>query len=179
MEKVVKREYLYRGRILNLRLDTVRLNDGKEAIREIIEHPGAAVIVPVDAEGNVLLVRQYRHAVGREMLEVPAGTLEQGEPPDQAAVRELKEETGCSAQRFDLLAAFYSSPGILTERMHVYLARDLTEGESKPESDEDLHLSKIPLRQALGMVGRGEIQDAKSIIGLLLAWQKLNRMTSP
>ncbi len=178
MEQTVRREYIYRGRILNVRVDTVRLPDGKETIREIVEHPGAVVIVAVDEHENVLLVRQYRYAVGMEMLEVPAGTLEPGETPDDAAPRELKEETGYSARRWDLLTRYYSSPGILTEEMRVFLARDLTEGASQPEGDEELKLEKIPLDRALGLVSSGEIRDGKSIIGLLLARQKLDTMAS-
>ncbi len=171
MEELVKREYIYRGRILNLRLDTVRVSNGDETIREVIEHPGAVVIAAVDAEENVLLVKQYRHAVGRELLELPAGTLEKNESPEQAAPRELKEETGYSAQRWELLTSFYSSPGILTEEMRVYLARDLSAGTSHPEGDEDLQLEKLPLHEALTRVERGEIQDAKRIVGLLLVGQ--------
>ncbi len=178
MEELIKREYLYRGRILNVRLDTVRLPNGNETIREVIEHPGAVVIVALDAADNVLLVKQYRYAIGREMLELPAGTLEKNEPPENAAPRELKEETGYTAQSWELLTRFFSSPGILTEEMRVYLARDLSAGKSEPEGDEDLQLVKMPLSQALALVERGEIMDAKSIVGLLLAGQKLHKMSS-
>ncbi len=178
MEELIKREYLYQGRILNLRLDTVRLPSGHETVREVVEHPGAVVIVALDGADNVLMVKQYRYAVGREMIELPAGTLEKNEAPDQAAPRELKEETGYTARSWTLLTSFFSSPGILTEKMHIYLARDLSEGKSEPEGDEDLQLKKIPLREAVGLVARGEIVDAKSIVGLLLVAQKLNRMSA-
>ena len=176
MEELVKREYLYRGRILNLRRDTVRVSNGAEAQREIIEHPGAVVIVALDAADNVLLVQQYRHAVGHELLELPAGTLEKTELPAHAALRELKEETGYTAQQWELLARFFSSPGILTEEMYVYLARGLTEGASAPDSDEELHVEKIPLHAAVAQATRGEIVDAKTIVGLLLTAQKLRTM---
>jgi ADP-ribose diphosphatase len=179
MEELVKRDYVYRGRILNLHVDTVRLDNGNETIREVVAHPGAVVIAAVDDEDNVLLVRQYRYAVGRELLELPAGTLEKNETPERAAPRELKEETGYAARRWELLTRFYSSPGILTEEMRVYLARDLTAGESEPEGDEELKLEKMPLREAIARAARGEIMDAKSIVGLLLAGQKLNRMSLP
>jgi ADP-ribose pyrophosphatase len=176
MEELVSRQYLYRGRILNLRLDSVRIPNGSETIREVVEHPGAVVIVAVDQDGTVLLVRQYRHAVGRDILELPAGTLEKNEPPDAAAPRELKEETGYTAQRWDLLTRFFSSPGILTEELHIFLARDLAEGLFQPMEDEDISLERVPLPEALQRVRRGEIVDAKSMLGLLLAEGKLNTM---
>ncbi len=178
MEELINREYLYHGRILNVRRDTVRLPSGHETIREVIEHPGAVVIVAVDEADNVLLVKQYRYAVGRDMLELPAGTLEKDESPEQAAPRELKEETGYTAKRWERLTSFFSSPGILTEEMRIYLARDLDEGKSEPEGDEDLQLRKIPLREAIDLVVRGEIVDGKSIVGLLLVGQKLNKMSA-
>src|SRR5919204_1942121 len=118
MEQIIKTEYPYRGRVLNLRLDTVRLPNGNETKREIAEHPGAVAIVALDAKDRVILVRQYRHAVGRELLEIPAGTFEKDEPPEKTAPRELKEETGLTAKRWELLARFYASPGVLTEEMH-------------------------------------------------------------
>ena len=179
MEELVERRYLYHGRILNLRVDTVRVANGSETIREVVEHPGAVVIVAIDVQGNVLLVKQYRHAVGRDLIELPAGTLEKNELPGVAAPRELKEETGYLAKRWDLLAHFFSSPGIFTEEMNLYLARDLVEGKFEPMEDEDIHLERVPLQQALQWVRGGEIVDAKSIVGLLLAEQKLNTMTIP
>ena len=179
MEELIGREYPYRGRVLSLRLDRVRLPNGNESTREIAEHRGAVAIVAIDSENNVLLVKQYRHAVGRDLLEIQAGTLESNEDASKSAPRELKEETGYSAQRWELLARFYPSPGVLTEEMHLYLARDLAAGASAAEEDEDLHLEKIPLHEALEMVARGEIVDAKSIIGLLLAEKKLGSMMTP
>ncbi len=177
MEELVNRVYPYRGRILNLRVDTVRIPNGAETIREVVEHPGAVVIAAIDSDGRVLFVKQYRHAVGRELLELPAGTLERNEPPETAARRELKEETGYTAGRWELLASFFSSPGILTEEMHVYLARDLAEGTFEPMEDEDLQIEQVPLSEALKQVGSGEIVDAKSIVGLLLAEKKLDTIT--
>lgn len=177
MEELIDRRYIYRGKILNLRVDDVRVPNGGETIREVVEHPGAVVIVPLTADRQVLMVRQYRHAVGRDMLELPAGTLEEGELPEKAGPRELNEETGHTARRWELLNRFFSSPGILTEEMHVYLATDLEEGKLEPMEDEDLTLVPVPLGEAIDMVRSGEIVDAKSIIGLLLAWQKLNTMS--
>jgi ADP-ribose pyrophosphatase len=176
MEELLDRQYIYHGKILNLRVDKVRVPSGSETIREVVEHPGAVVIVPLTSKNQVLLVNQYRHAVGRDMLELPAGTLEKGESPEKAGPRELKEETGCTASRWELLNRFYSSPGILTEEMHIYLATDLVEGKLEPMEDEDLELVHVGWDEALEKVNSGEIVDAKSIIGLLLAEQKLNKM---
>ncbi len=179
MEELIKREDVFKGKLLNLHVDTVRMPDGYETKREVVDHPGAAVIVAIDGEGNVLLVRQYRHAVGREMLELPAGTREKGEPVERTASRELEEETGYTAKNWEPLAHFFSSPGIMTEEMFVFLARDLSEGASKTESDEKIAVVKVPLHEAIAMVQRGDITDAKSMIGLLLAKRKLDTMATP
>lgn len=176
MEELLDRDYIYRGRILNLRVDKVRVPNGGETIREIVEHPGAVVVVPINSKNEVLLVKQYRHAVGKDLLELPAGTLEKNEPPEMAGPRELREETGCAAGHWQLIDRFYSSPGIVTEEMHVYLATDLTEGKIEPMEDEELEVVPIPWSKALSMAKNGEIVDAKSIIGLLLAEHKLNTM---
>lgn len=178
MEESIKHDVVFRGKLLTVRVDTVRLENGQEARREIIEHPGAAVIVAVDDEENVLLVRQYRYAVGQDSLELPAGTREKGEPVEQTAPRELEEETGYTARHWEPLGRFYSSPGILTEEMHLFLARELSAGTSRPEGDEDLHLVKLPLSRAVEMVYRGEIHDGKTIVGLLLARAKIGRMAA-
>jgi ADP-ribose pyrophosphatase len=179
MERAIKQEMIFSGKLLTVRVDTVRLENGQEARREVVEHPGAAVIVAVDEKQNVLLVRQYRYAVGQDSLELPAGTCERGEPVEETAPRELEEETGHTAARWEPLGRFFSSPGILTEEMHLFLARDLAEGAARPEGDEDLHLLRLPLEEAVAMVLRGEIHDAKTMIGLLLAREKLGRMATP
>lgn len=176
MEELLESKYLYHGRILNLRVDTVRVPSGDSTIREVVEHPGAVVIVAVDSNGDVPMVRQYRHAVGRDLLELPAGTLEKDELPEAAAPRELKEETGYTAERWELVARFFSSPGILTEKMYLYLAQNLTRGTFTPMEDEDLHLELVPLHQAIEMARSGDLVDAKSMIGLLLAGQKLTKI---
>lgn len=173
MEELVSSKYVYRGSVLNLRLDTVRLADGKESLREIAEHRGAVAIVPLDDEERVTLVRQYRAAIGRELLEIPAGTLDEGEAAELGAPRELKEETGLTARRWDTLVRFYGSPGVLTEEMVLYLARDLSQGELQLMDDEDIEVVKLPLSDALELIAGGEIADAKTIIGLLLTRDKL------
>ena len=172
-EKILNSEYLYRGRVLKLRLDQVRLANNQVTAREIVEHRGAVVIVALDASKNVLLVRQYRSAAQREMLEIPAGTLEDGEDPALCAVRELKEETGYSAAQWEPLGYFFSSPGFCTEKMHLFLARQLTHGTASPEEDELISVVSMPLAQVVQAIEKGEIIDAKTILGILRVWNYL------
>lgn len=176
-EEILKSEYLYRGRILNLRLDQVRLTDDRQTrvvTREIVEHHGAVAIVALDSQARVLLVRQFRSAASRELLEIPAGTLEPGEDPAKCAVRELKEETGYGAANWQEIGQLYPSPGYATEKMWIYLAQNLTGGESSTEDDESIRVEVVPFGQAIEKIERGEIVDAKSIVGLLRVWNKLN-----
>jgi ADP-ribose pyrophosphatase len=166
-EEILQREYLYRGRVLNLRLDQVRLPTQQIVTREIVEHRGAVAIVALDGRKRVLLVRQYRSGAGRELLEIPAGTLEENEDPALCAARELKEETGYHAAQWQALGHFYSSPGFCTEKMYLFLARRLTRGTATPEEDELIRAEFVPLTRALKLIERGEIADAKTIVGLL------------
>ena len=167
-EAQVRSRRVFEGRVVNLRVDRVRLPDGRETEREAVEHRGAAVIVPLTSAADVLLVRQFRYAAGESLLEVPAGTLEPGEAPLACAVRELAEEVGARAAHWEPLAVLYPSPGVMTEVMHLFLATGLTEGPVPGTPDEDLTVERVPLRQAVEMVRRGEIRDAKSVAGLLL-----------
>ncbi len=160
---------VFSGRVVGLRVDRVRLPDGRETEREVVEHRGAAAVVPLTEEGEVLLVRQFRYAVGEPLLEIPAGTLEPGEAPLACAVRELAEEVGAQATHWDPLAVLYPSPGVLTEAMHLFLATGLAAVPARAAADEDLAVERLPLREALARVERGEIRDAKSVAGLLLA----------
>ena len=176
-EQILRSEYLYRGSILKLRLDQVRLENQNIVAREIVEHPGAVAIVALDEQLRVLLVRQYRSAAARETLEIPAGTLKEGEDPALCATRELKEETGYSAVQWEPMGAFYSSPGFCTERMFLFLARQLTPGTATPDEDESITAEWLPLAQALDAIERGEIVDAKSIVGLLRVWRNASRET--
>jgi ADP-ribose pyrophosphatase len=171
-EEIIHSEYLYRGRVLKLRLDQVRLpGERKHVVREIVEHRGSVAIVALDAQDRVLLVRQYRLAAARETLEIPAGTLEEGEDPALCATRELKEETGYHAAQWEHLGYFFSSPGFSTEKMHLYFARRLTPAAPSPEDDEAITVELLPLVGALEKIERGEIVDAKSIVGLLRVWK--------
>ncbi len=166
-EETIQTEYLYRGQVLKLRLDQVRLRDKKIVAREIVEHQGAVAIVALDENQCVLLVRQYRSAAAREMLEIPAGTLEDGEDPLPCAMRELREETGYRARQWEALGSFYSSPGYSTEKIHLFLARHLDPGMPDPEDDEAISIELVPFDLALEKIERGEIMDAKTMIGLL------------
>lgn len=168
-EKTIGSRTIYRGKIVNLRVDEVQLPNGKKTDREVVEHGGAVAIVPVNDRNEVLMVRQYRYPAGKELLEIPAGKLEQGEDPSACAVRELEEETGIRAGELKLLFKFYSTPGFTNEILYLYLARGLTYTGSHPDEDEFIQLIHVDLEDALKMVDRGDIRDAKSIIGLLAA----------
>lgn len=172
MRRLVASQRVFQGRVVAVRLDEVEMPSGRRVVYEVVEHPGAVAMVPVTPEGRVLLVRQYRQAVGSELLEVPAGTLERGETPEACARRELAEEVGRAAGRWVPLARFYPSPGILSEVLHVYLAQDLCPVQVDRE-EEDLRVVAVPLDDARRRVEDGEIQDAKSIIGIVLACERL------
>jgi len=167
-EKTLNVRRVYDGQVVGLRVEEVELSSGRRAIREIVEHRGAVGIVPLTREGEVLLVRQYRKAVDQWLVEIPAGTIEPGEEVEACLERELAEEVGVRAGRYEKITSFFPSPGFLTEVLHIYLATDLTPYELERE-EEDLHILRVPLAQAKEMVRRGEIKDAKSIIGILLA----------
>ncbi len=143
------------------------LPDGRVHRREVVEHPGAVVVLPREADGRVWLIRSFRLAVGETLWELPAGTLEPGEDPGRAASRELAEETGLRAGQIRLLHRFWMSPGILSERMHLYCAEQLTPGPTALELGEEIEAHPVQWDEALAMVGRGEIQDAKTLVGLL------------
>jgi ADP-ribose pyrophosphatase len=163
----------FRGRLLTVRTDRVRLADGSETSREIVEHRGAVAIVAVDSEGQILLVRQYRKAAERALLEIPAGTLEPGEEPQDCAGRELIEETGYQAARIERICGFYTAPGYCTEFLDVFVARELTPAFAEADADERIEVTRLPLDECLRLVRSGGICDAKSIVGLLaveLSW---------
>lgn len=168
MPETLSSEPIYKGRIFDVSIDTIREGD-VEYKREIISHRGSCVIVPVFDDGTVALVRQYRHAAGKYLLEIPAGSLEVNEDSLTGAVRELEEEIGVTAGKIEKIAEFYVSPGFLTEKMFVYLATELTETSQALEDDEIVEVERIPLETALEMTRNGEIEDAKTIVGLTFA----------
>ena len=170
----VKSSRVYTGKIVSLDLDSVRFPDGSVGELEMIRHSGASAIVPFlsDPQGEdpqVLMIRQYRYAANGYLYEIPAGRLDKGESPRDCAARELKEETGCTAEHFDPLLTIYTTPGFTDERIHLFMATGLVAGETKHEVDEFLDLHPMRLSRALEMVEAGEIQDAKTVIGLLFA----------
>ena len=165
---------VYTGRVINLDVDQVRFPDGSIGELEMIRHPGASAVVPFlsDPAGDdpqVLLIRQYRYAANGYMYEIPAGRLDDGEEPATCARRELKEETGCTAERVEHLYTLYTTPGFTDERIHLFMAVGLTRGETGHEADEFMEIETIPLSKALAMIATGEIQDAKTALGLLFA----------
>ena len=167
--ELLRTETLLKGRAFAVRRDWMKTPDGRETKFDIIEHGGSVVIVPLDADGNLLFVRQYRHAAGQDLLELPAGTLDEGEDPAVCAAREIREETGFAAGKLEKIGEFYLAPGYSTEFMLVYLARDLRHDPLEADADEFLTVEKIPVKQALEMAEKGEMPDAKSLAALLLA----------
>lgn len=168
LPKIISSQKVFSGRVFDVTVDTVQ--EGELTYqREVVHHHGSAVILPVSDDGTVALVRQYRHPAVRYLLEAPAGTLEDGERPEVGAARELQEELGLVAGRMEKLSEFFVSPGFCEEKMWVFLATELTEGKQNPEEDEVLEVVRLPLDEALEMISSGEIQDAKTIIALILA----------
>jgi len=167
-ETLISTERIYDGKIVNLRRDMVRLPNGKEASREVVEHPGAVAVVPVLPDGRVLLVRQFRHPVSRILLEIPAGKLDAGEDPDACALRELEEETGYRAGTMERRASILTGPGFTNEIIHMYIAGDLVKTAVNPDEDEFLEVGAYETQDVRRMIREGLICDAKTITGLYL-----------
>ena len=168
LPKILSSQKVFDGRVFNVTVDTI--SEGELTYqREVVHHFGSAVIIPVFDDGTVVLVKQYRHPAVRYLLEAPAGTLADRERPEVGAARELQEELGLVAERLEKLSEFFVSPGFLEEKMWVYLATGLTEGKQFLDEDEILEIVRLPIAEALEMITSGEIQDAKTIIGLMLA----------
>jgi ADP-ribose pyrophosphatase len=165
---------VYTGRVINLDVDRVRFPDGSEGELEIIRHPGASAVVAflgeaTDTKPQVMLIRQYRYAASRYLYEIPAGRLDAGERPEECARRELLEETGCTAAAMTFLASMYTTPGFTDERIHLFMAEGLVTGATHREADEFMEVEIMPFSQALEILQRGEIEDSKTALGLLLA----------
>ena len=173
--ELIKSEILLQGRAFKIRRDTLKTPDGRETKFEIVEHGGSVVIVPVDNEGNLLFVKQYRHAAGMDMLELPAGTRDGDEPFEECAAREIREETGMEAGKLIHIGSFYLAPGYSTEYMGVFLATDLKHNPLEADDDEFLSVEKIPIREAIQSAERGEIPDAKSLAAFLLSRPHLEK----
>ncbi len=179
LPKILHSERRYTGKVFNLVLDEIEYPSGRRGLREIADHPGGAVAVPVFENGDLLLIRHYRHPVKKELLELPAGKLDQGEDPLLCAQRELEEETGYVADSWKSLISIYTTPGFSNEQLHLFLATNLrhsSTGQKLEEGEEDLALVRIPFESALRMILSSEIVDAKSICGILLAERLLKNL---
>ncbi len=172
-EKKLDSERIYEGAILNVRRDRVTAVKG-EAYREIIEHNGAVAMVPLTEEGKVLMVRQFRYACGRPVLEIPAGKIDKGEDPLAAAARELKEETGCEAESLIYLGSINPSVAYSEEVIHIYAATDLKAGEQSLDEDEAVDVAEYPFDEVWNMAAEGKLEDAKTIAGLMMAGKQLS-----
>jgi ADP-ribose pyrophosphatase len=169
------RRVIHKGRKFDFEMVNVRLPSGRTVEREVVRHPGAVLIVPVLDSGEIVLIRNYRIALGQTILECPAGTLEPPEPPETCAARELIEETGYRAATIQPLGWFYTTPGLTDEKMHAFLARGLSPAGQDLQDDECITVSSVPAAEAFRMIDRGEIRDAKSMLALLLA-QRLGHL---
>jgi 8-oxo-dGTP pyrophosphatase MutT (NUDIX family) len=162
-------KHVHQGRVINISTETLRYANGREHELDFVRHPGAAAVVAVDDQQRACFVRQYRHGIGDFLWEVPAGKLDRGEAPAVCAVRELAEETGVAARTWTAMGTFLPAPGIFTEVIHLYLARELTLGTAAPDADEELELQWLPLEEALDKVARGEWNDGKTALALFRA----------
>lgn len=172
-ETVLHSQEIFRGRVINISVLDVRLPDGTQSKREVVKHLGAVAMVALDESNHVLLVRQYRIAAERVMLEIPAGTLRAKEPPQKCAERELQEETGYRPGKLEPIGGMFVAPGYTTEFIHLFLATDLHESRLKMDDDEFIEVERVPLAEAVAMIERGDLIDGKSIAGLLKVARRL------
>ncbi|MGH2568642.1 MAG: NUDIX hydrolase [Bacteroidota bacterium] len=178
--KILKSERKHHGKVFDLIVDEIEYASGNRAVREVADHPGGAVAVPLFADGSMVLVRQFRYPMKQFLLELPAGKLSPGEDPMLCAARELEEETGYKAEKLTKLTGIYTTPGFCNELLHIYLAQDLKpseRGQQLEEGELSLTVERVPFQQAVAMIESGEIVDSKTICGLLLAERYLKRNT--
>ena len=166
-EKTLSKQYKYNGKIINLRVDEVELENGKHSFREVVEHNGGVCVAALDENGSLLMVRQFRYPYGEVLLEIPAGKLEKGENPEECGKRELEEETGYVAGRLTDLGKLYPTPAYVGEVIYMYYAEELTKAEQHLDADEFLSVERIPLAEAVEMVMKGEIRDSKTQVAVL------------
>ena len=172
-EKTISTETVYRGHVVNLRVDMVEMPSGRQATREVVEHDECVAVVPVDERGNILLVRQYRYAPGKELLEIPAGGIDEGEDAVTAVKREMGEETGFSPKTVERMGGFYSSPGFCTEYLHLFLATDLVPNRLEAEDTESIQVMKVRPEELEGLIASEKICDSKSIAGIFTYLRRL------
>jgi ADP-ribose pyrophosphatase len=180
--KVIKRERLYDGKVFNLVVDQIEYASGSRAVREIAEHPGGAVVLAMFPDRKIILIKQYRYPLGKFLYELPAGKLDPNESPEACAARELAEETGYSARQLKHMTAIYTTPGFCTEELHIFLATSLSltgRGQDLEEGEHSLTVEIVPLTTGVEMIERGEIVDAKTICGILLAENFLRKGRIP
>lgn len=171
--QMLKSETIYHGRVFDVRIDQVRLPNGKVMQLDIVEHPGAVVLVPVDTTGRIWLIQQYRHAAQEELLELPAGVVEAGERIEEGALRELREEIGMNAGKIEKIGEFFTTPGYSTEYLYIYLVSELTPDPLRADEDEIIKVLPLPAEQVYSMAATGQIRDAKTLAALLLAQRHL------
>ncbi|MFY9413380.1 MAG: NUDIX hydrolase [Tepidanaerobacteraceae bacterium] len=172
-ETTLSSKQMFSGNLLKLRVDEVLLPNGRKSTREIVEHPGAVAVVAITENDEVLMVRQYRKAIERELLEIPAGKLEEGESREVCVERELMEETGYFPNELTYLTSFYTSPGFSNEILHLFIAKNLIKKSRDADFDEYLQAEKVPFEEAINKIRTGEIVDSKTITGLLLAYDQI------
>jgi len=173
--RLLSSEIVYKGRLFTINRDRLEMDGGVVATRETIHHPGAVCMLPIDPDGNILFVTQYRHAAGRRLLELPAGTLEPGEEPLSAVARELQEEVGMLPGTIEPMGGFYVAPGYTSEYIHLFRCSDLTESKFTADDDEDIEVETLSPARAIAAVASGEICDAKSVVGILRGFASINR----
>jgi ADP-ribose pyrophosphatase len=166
-DKIISSKHVFNGRAVSLRVDTVELPSGRHTTREIVEHPACIVALPIDEQGNVLLVRQFRHPVNKSLLELPAGGIEENETPVDAVRRELQEEIGFLPRKLEALGGFYSSPGFCTEYLYLFIATELTPSRLVASDTDEIEVVPMPLARIPDLIASGEICDSKSVAGLL------------